>query len=147
MNTRGWRKLEIDSLDYGIALYEEKKFTKALPVINNVFNQHPSADFLKYVYGICSLYRGDKHEDAFLNLTAVYSKNQKIDNIEFDLAKASHFYYKFDEALDFIEKSNSNKNTKPSQKIELEFLKNQILNAGFLILPHHKTKLLILEML
>jgi len=131
MNTRGWRKLEIDSLDYGIALYEEKKFTKALPVINNIFNQHPSADFLKYVYGICSLYRGDKHEDAFLNLTAVYSKNQKIDNIEFDLAKASHFYCKFDEALDFIEKSNSNKNTKPSQKIELEFLKKQILNARF----------------
>jgi len=131
MNTRGWRKLEIDSLDYGIALYEEKKYTKALPVINDIYNRYPTEDFLKYVYGICSLYRGDKHEDAYLSLTDVYSKNKKVFNIESDLAKANHYYYKFDEALEFIEKSNSNKDTKPSQKLELEFLKNQILNARY----------------
>lgn len=131
MNTRGWRKLEIDSLDYGIALYEEKKYTKALPVINDIYNRYPTEDFLKYVYGICSLYRGDKHEDAYLSLTDVYSKNKKVFNIESDLAKANHYYYKFDEALEFIEKSKSNKDTKPSQKLELEFLKNQILNARF----------------
>jgi len=58
-NTRKWRVTERDSLDYALFLYEEKNYVMALPIVEKVNLNHPKEDFIKYLYGICCLYRSD----------------------------------------------------------------------------------------
>jgi tetratricopeptide (TPR) repeat protein len=130
-NTRKWRVTERDSLDNALFLYEEKNYSMALPIFEKVNVNHPKEDFIKYLYGICCLYRSDKHNEALNALADVYAINTGIDMIEYDLARAYHYNYKFDEAIDFLNKHLSYKRIRPDDKANALLLKQYITNAKF----------------
>lgn len=128
-NTKKWRKTEQDSMQKALIMYDEKDYKAALPIYENLFKAHPNEEFLKYVYGRCCLTRSDKHEDALTYLSEAYAKNKKIESIEYDMARAYHFNYKFDEALTMVNQCLANKKTFPDEKIQAEQLKKYIINA------------------
>ncbi len=127
--TNKWRKTERDSFENAFLLYEDKLYDLALPVYEITNKNHPNEDFIKYMYGVTSLYRSDKHPDALAYLSEAYDKNKKIDHIEYDLARAYHFNYKFDEALQMVNNHLSRKKLKPEDIAEGELLKKYIENA------------------
>lgn len=108
-NTRKWRKTESDSMQYALIMYDEKEYLAALPIYEKLYYAHPDEIFLKFVYGRCCLYRSDKHEEALKLIGEVYAKNKKAENIEFDLARAYHLNYKFDEAITMANQYIANK--------------------------------------
>ncbi|MGZ3922036.1 MAG: hypothetical protein ACXVC7_17180, partial [Bacteroidia bacterium] len=140
-NTRKWRKTEKDSLDNALLLYDEKNYLYALPIFDNIHNNHPKEEFIKYIFAKCALYRPDKYEDAYNALSEVYAKNKKVENIEYDLAKASHLTNKFDEAITHIDLFLGNKHTSPEQRKDGELLKRYINNAKFYTANPTKAKI------
>ncbi|MDO9001631.1 MAG: hypothetical protein Q7W45_17820 [Bacteroidota bacterium] len=130
-NTRNWRKTEKDSMANAFLLYEEKNYKMALPYFENIHKGHPKEEFVKYVYGKTALYRSDKYEEALNMLQQIYAKNPKVDLIEYDLARALHYNYKFDEALEMVDRFMANKRTRLEDKPAAEFLKQYILNAKY----------------
>lgn len=130
MNTNKWRKSERDSMSRGQLLYEEQNFLMALPIFEKLMLNHPNENYLKYVTGMCGLYRSDKHEQALQLLTEVYEKNRKIAEIEFDLARANHLNYKFDEALKLLRSYKGKaKNITPKRQTEIEHLEKYCNNG------------------
>jgi hypothetical protein len=140
-NTRKWRVTERDSLDNALFLYEEKNYVMALPILEKVNLNHPKEDFIKYLYGICCLYRSDKHDEALKALADVYAINTGIDMIEYDLARAYHYNYKFDEAIDFINKHLSYKRIRPDDKANAFLLKQYVTNAKYYYANPSKAKI------
>ncbi len=130
-NTRRWRYTERDSLDNAILLYEEQNYVIALPIFEKVYQNHPKEEFIKYLYGICCLYRSDKYEECLTALSEVYANNPRIDQLEYDLARAYHYNYKFDEALDMLAKHLSYKRIRPEDKAKGELLKSYVINAKY----------------
>lgn len=128
-NTRKWRLAERDSLDNALLLYEEANYKIALPILENIHLSHPKEDFIKYLYGICCLYRSDKYQECLTALSEVYANNANIDQIEYDLARAYHYNYKFDEAIELVNKHLSYKRIKAEEKAKGELLKRYINNA------------------
>lgn len=128
-NTRNWPKSERDSMETAFTMFNEEKFSQALPLYENLYNRHPEEVFLKYCYGKCALQRIGKYEIALKLLTDVYSKNNKIEDIELDLAKANHYNYKFDEAISLIEKCLVNKTSTTDTKLKAIQLKQNCINA------------------
>ncbi|MBA3681474.1 MAG: PD40 domain-containing protein [Bacteroidetes bacterium] len=130
-NTRKWRFTERDSLDNALLLYEEANYKVALPVLEQIYLNHPKEEFIKYLYGICCLYRPDKYDRAVTALSEVYAVNTNIDQIEFDLARAYHYNYKFDEALEMVRKHLAYKRIRPDEKAKGELLKKYVVNAKY----------------
>lgn len=128
-NTKKWRKTEQDSMQKALIMYDEKDYKAALPIYEVLFKAHPKEDFLKYVYGRCCLTRNDKHKDALTHLSEIYAKNKKAESIEYDMARAYHFNYKFDEALAMVDQCIANKKTFPEEKLQAQQLKKYIINA------------------
>ncbi|MDO8998418.1 MAG: hypothetical protein Q7W45_01535 [Bacteroidota bacterium] len=137
-NTRKWRYSERDSLDLALVFYEEQNYKLALPILENVHLSHPTEDFIKYLYGICCLYRSDKHGASLKALAEVYANNQKIDKIEYDLARAYHYNYKFDETAELLNKHLSYKRIKQEDREKTELLRTYINNAKYY--HYHQTK-------
>jgi hypothetical protein len=131
MNVRKWRISERDSLDYGMTLYDEKAYLAALPIFENILNNHPKEEFLKYTYAKCALYRADKHEDAYKYFTEVYEKNKKVPGMQYDMALAAHYAYKFDEAMEYADLAAKKGN--PEEKRSADLLKNNITNAKYFV--------------
>jgi predicted Zn-dependent protease len=115
-NTKKWRKTEKDTMASAVLMYDDANYLLALPLFENLYSAHPKEEFLNYCYGKCALYRSDKHEIALKLLGEVYEKNKKVENIEYDFAKANHFNYKFDEALVLLDKYLSKKGLSPEFK-------------------------------
>lgn len=128
-NTKKWRKTENDSMQSALMMIDDGNYLLALPFYENLYNQHPKEEFLKYCYGRCALTRSDKHEIALKLLSEVYEKNKKVENIEYDLARANHLNYKFDEALALIEKCLVNKKVSPEIKKKATQLKQYCING------------------
>lgn len=128
-NTRKWRKTERDSLDNALLVYDEKKYLIALPVFEAIYNHHPQEEFIKYMFGKCALWRTDKYDEAYKVLNEVYTQNKKVADIEYDLARASHFTNRFDEATKLVDAYISNRRTSPEGKKNGEILKRYINNA------------------
>ncbi|MCX8081543.1 MAG: hypothetical protein N3F09_09945 [Bacteroidia bacterium] len=128
-NTSRWRPSERDSFENALLMVEEKNYKMALPIFENIYKNHSNEDFIRYMYGKCCLYRSDKHEDAMKCLEDMYNRNKKIILIEYDLARAYHLNYRFDEALTLVEKFLVNKKATPEEKKEAEVLKRYILYA------------------
>ncbi|MBA2613337.1 MAG: PD40 domain-containing protein [Bacteroidetes bacterium] len=140
-NTRKWRVAERDSLDNALLLYEEANYKIALPIFENIHHAHPKEDFIKYLYGICCLYRSDKYEECLTALSEVYTNNTNIDQIEYDLARAYHYNYKFDEALELVNKHLAYKRIKADEKAKGELLKRYINNAKYYNSIPNKSKI------
>ncbi len=130
-NTRKWRYTERDSLDNALLLYEEANYKVALPILEQIYLNHPKEEFIKYLYGICCLYRADKYDQSMMALSEVYAVNTNIDQIEFDLARAYHYNYKFDEALEMVNKHLAYKRIRAEEKAKGELLKKYIINAKY----------------
>jgi len=130
-NTSSWRETERDSMANAFKFYEEKKFSKALPYYENIYNNHPNEVFVKYMYGISLLNNSNKFENALKMLRDVYDENPEIDYIELDLSKALFFNYKFDEATTMMERFIANKRTTEENKSNAELLKKYIANAKY----------------
>lgn len=133
MKTRKWRSTELDSLTKAQILFEEENFVMALPIFEALHNSHPKELYLKYVYGICGLYRSDMHEKSMEMLGMVYEKNKKAADIEYDLARAYHYNYKFDEAILLVEKYLKGKKLTEAQRKAGEQLINYCNNAKMLV--------------
>jgi tetratricopeptide (TPR) repeat protein len=134
MNTSKWRKTERDSMERAYLLYEEGNYTIAIPIFEALLKSHPDELYLKYMNGLCGLYRSDKHGDALVFLSEVYEKNKKTSDIEFDLAKANHLNYKFDEALRLIDLYKAkNKTIKPATQKQLQLLVDYCNNGKKLV--------------
>lgn len=129
MNVRKWRKSEKDSLDNAMYLIDELQYLQALPIFDKLLKNHPKEEFLRYTYAKCALYRSDKHEDAYRFLTELYSKNSSIPDVQFDIALAAHYNYKFDEASTHLQTFLANRNLTPEEKRAAEQLKIYIANA------------------
>lgn len=84
-------------------MFQDGNHLLALPIFEKLNQDHPKELYLKYVIGICGLYRSDMHGKSLEYLSAVYEKNKKAAGIQYDLARAYHFNYKFDEALALLE--------------------------------------------
>lgn len=130
-NTRKWRFTERDSLDNALLLYEEANYKIALPILEQIYLNHPNEEFIKYLYGICCLYRADKYDEAAKSLSEVYAVNKNIDQIEYDLARAYHYNYKFDEALEMVNKHLAYRRIRAEEKAKGELLKKYISNAKY----------------
>ncbi len=128
-NTKKWRKTENDSMQSALMMLDDGNYLMALPMYENLYNHHPKEEFLKYCYGKCALYRSDKHEMALTLIADVYNRNRKVENIEYDLARAYHYNYKFDEALSLIEKCIVNKRVSVETKKLASQLKIYCLNG------------------
>ncbi len=128
-NTKKWRKTEKDTMAKAVLMYNDANYLLALPLFENLYNARPKEEFLKYCYGKCALYRSDKHEIALKLLSEVYEKNKKVDNIEYDFARANHFNYKFDEALALLDKYLSKKGLSPEFKNNANQLKQYCING------------------
>lgn len=135
-NTKKWRKTENDSMQNALFLFDEGKYLMALPIYENLYKAHPKEDYLKYCYGKCALYRSDKHDVALDLLSQMYAKNKKIDGIEYDLARADHYNYKFDEAIVLLDGLLAKKKVTPELKKNALQLKQYCTNAkGFYANP------------
>jgi hypothetical protein len=134
-NVSDWRPSERDSMSEAFQLFETKNYRKALPVFEVLHKAHPSEFFIKYCYGVSCLSRTDKHEDALNLLLQVYRKNNKIEDIDYHLAKAHHLNYKFDDALNILSSSNikGKDNFSDSVKSRVQLLKQYCVNAKLLV--------------
>lgn len=133
MKTRKWRKTELDSLNKAQVMFEEQNYVLALPLYEKMLINHPKEMYLKYVVGICGLYRSDMHEKSLEYLAAVYEKNKKASEIEYDLARAYHYNYKFDEALAMLDKYTKHKNQTEAQKKNAQQLMDYCNNGKILV--------------
>ena len=116
MKTRKWRKSEKDSLLKAQTLFQEENFLLALPIFEKIEQNHPKELYLKYVVGIAGLYRSDVHQKSLEYLLIVYEKNKKAAGIRYDLARAYHYNYKFDEALLMLEEFLKDKKITEKEK-------------------------------
>ncbi len=128
-NTKKWRKTENDSMTAALLMLDDGNFLLALPFYENLYNNHPKEEFLKYCYGKCALYRSDKHEVALKLLGEVYEKSKKVENIEYDFARANHYNYKFDEAIALVEKCLVSKKVSAETKKNAAQLKQYCING------------------
>jgi hypothetical protein len=140
-NTRKWRKSEKDSLDNALLMYDDKNYSRALPIFENIHYNHPKEEFIKYMFGKLALTRSDKHDDAYRCLSEVYAKNKKVADIEYDLARAAHFTGRFDEASTLVDAYLKNKRTDPEGKKNGELLRHYISNAKFYTANPTKAKI------
>jgi tetratricopeptide (TPR) repeat protein len=133
MKTRKWRKTELDSLEKAQLMFQEQEYALALPLYEPLQEHHPKEIYLKYVVGICGLYRSDLHEKSLELLTQVYEKNKKAQDIEYDLARAYHYNYKFDDALLLLDKYLKKKKLTDQQKKNAEQLISYCNNGKILV--------------
>jgi hypothetical protein len=128
-NTKKWRKTEKDTMASAVMMFEDANYLLALPMFEDLYNAHPKEEFIKYCYGRAALYRSDKHQVALKLLSEVYEKNKKVDDIEYDLSRAYHLNYKFDEALTLLDKYLSRKKIELGDKKKAEQLKQYCING------------------
>jgi len=139
MRVQGWRKTEHDSLDNALLFVEEGFHYEAFPIYEDLFERYPKERFLRYSYGKTGLSRGDKHDLAYQYLTEVFPKSTTVPTIEYEMARAAHYNYKFDEATKHLE-AYQKKTLDETQKAAVEDLKRYIENARFLFDLPQKSK-------
>ncbi|MBL7917622.1 MAG: PD40 domain-containing protein, partial [Bacteroidia bacterium] len=141
-NTSKWRKTERDSFENAFLLYEEGNHELAFPIYEACNKNHPNQPFIRYMYGKTALVRSDKHAEALEYLQEAYDGNKKIILIEYDLAKALHLNYKFEDALVKIDAFFKQKKITPEERTQAELLKKHILNAKELYAKPVDTKVI-----
>lgn len=117
IKTTKWRVSEIDSLTVAQTMFDDQNFVLALSIFSKLQKDHPEIMYLKYVTGICCLFKCDSYERSLTLLSEVYSKNRKAEDIEYYLARAYHYNNKYEEALVLLDKYlNKKKLTGPQKR-------------------------------
>lgn len=122
-------------------MYEEKNNLGALPIFDNIYHNHPKEEFIKYMFSKCALSRGDKYEEGYTALSEIYAKNKKVEDIQYDLARAAHLTNRFEEASTLVEAYLVNKRTRPEGRKEGELLRHYINNAIYYVAHPTKAKI------
>ncbi len=133
MKTRKWRKSEKDSLLKAQTFFQEESFLLALPIFDKIEQNHQKELYLKYVIGICGLYRSDMHQKSLESLLIVYEKNKKAADIRYDIARAYHYNNKFDESLLLLEEYLKDKKITEKERKDAEQLIQYCNNAKILV--------------
>jgi hypothetical protein len=133
MKIRNWRNSQVDSLQMAEAMFEEQSFVPAASIYDKLQQDHPAELYLKYKTGICGLFRSDMHEKSMLFLIEVYEKNQMAEDIEYYLAKAYHYNFKFDDALFVLDNYLRRKGINGPQKRNARQLGENCRNAKMLV--------------
>lgn len=128
MKLRNWRSSQVDSLTVAEAMFDDQNFMQALSIYDQLQQDHPDELYLKYKLGICGLFRSDMHEKAMQFLMEVNAKNHQAEDIEYYLAKAYHYNFRFDDAIQSLEsylKSKSRNGPQKRNALQLiEYCKN-----------------------
>ena len=98
-----WRSTETDTLTVAQAMFDDQNFVMAFPYLNQLQLNHKMDDRLKYMVGICCLFREDKYAHGLELLLDVYKNNKSAEDIEYYVALAYHYNGKFDEAMDIVD--------------------------------------------
>lgn len=134
MNAKKWKKSERDSMERAQFFFDEGYRNLALPIFEKLQAKHSSEDYLKYITALCGLERSDWHSRSLLFFEELSRSNKKIKDIKFELARAYHLNYKFDEALNALnEYESTNKKITILIKKEISILKNYCKNAKELV--------------
>lgn len=104
---------ELDSLTVSQNMFDDMNFVMAFPYLNQLQINHPEDDRLKYMTGICCLFREEQQAHALQLLQEVYKNNKNAEDIEYYLALAFHYNNKFEEAIDIVDIYLKRKLTKP----------------------------------
>jgi hypothetical protein len=131
MRIKGWRQTEHDSLDNALLFVEEDFHYEAFSIYEELFERYPKERFLKYSYGKTGLTRGDKHDLVYQYLVEVYPNSSTVPTIDYEMARAAHYNYKFDEATKYLEQYEK-KPLQPAEKVKVDDLKRFIENARVL---------------
>ncbi|MFL5765412.1 MAG: hypothetical protein ACJ77K_15815 [Bacteroidia bacterium] len=118
-----WRSTEMDTMTVAQAMFDDQNFNMAYPYISQLQKNHPQEGFLKYMTGICSLFRPGKQAEGLSFLQEVYKDNKKAEDIEFYLALAYHYNSNFVEAVVMVDKYLGRKTLSKAQRRVAEKLK------------------------
>jgi hypothetical protein len=118
-----WRSTEMDTMAVAQAMFDDQNFNMAYPYLAQLQKNHPQEGFLKYMTGICSLFRPDKQAEGLAFLQEVYKDNKKAEDIEFYLALAYHYNSNFVEAVVMVDKYLAHKTLSKAQRRVAEKLK------------------------
>ena len=125
---------EQNQLENAQYLFDQKNYKLALPIFEKLLAKHPSENKIKYFTALCYATRPDKHPLMLQYLSEVYVINKKADKIEYELAKAYFFNYKFEEASGYLNKYTSKiKKPNETQQKEIDLLTSNIKNAKTLV--------------
>lgn len=127
-----WRSSETDTLTVAQAMFDDQNFVMAFPYLNQLQKNHPDEPFLKYLTGICCLFKEDAHEKGLNFLLEVYKNNKRAEDIEFYLALAYHYNNNFTEAIVMADKYLGKKSLTKPQKRVAEKLKEYCLRKEIL---------------
>lgn len=116
-NKAKWRSTEMDTLTVAQTMFDDQNFVMALPYLSELQKNHPKEGFLKYMTGICCLFKEDRQKDGLAYLLEIYKDNKRAEDIEFYLALAYHYNDKFVEAVIMADKYLDRKKlTKPQRR-------------------------------
>ena len=109
-----WRSTETDTFTVAQAMFDDQNFVMAFPYLSQLQKNHPTDDRLKYMTGICCLFKEDTHPQGLNFLLDVYKTNKNAEDIEYYIALAYHYNNNFEEAIVMVDKYLSRKHlTKP----------------------------------
>ena len=98
-----WRSTEMDTMTVAQNMFDDQNFVMAFPFLNQLQLNHPTDDRLKYMTGICCLFRENHYEHGLELLLDVYKNNKNAEDIEYYVALAYHYNDKFEEAIDIVD--------------------------------------------
>jgi outer membrane protein OmpA-like peptidoglycan-associated protein len=123
LNTENWRKSENDSMMKAQTFYDENLLDLAVPIFMNLQKQHSDEVYLQYVTGVSALSRSDLHKLSLEMLQKAYAKKIKVPDLAYNMARALHQNYKFNESLAMLEEiKKNNKKLTPKQKEDIDLL-------------------------
>ncbi|MES2131072.1 MAG: hypothetical protein V4506_01915 [Bacteroidota bacterium] len=135
VNYTNWTKEDQKIFEHSMELFDDKNFAVAYDGFEKLLNSHSQDYSLKYLTGICGIYRSDKHSEAQNLLNDVYKKNKKAANIDFYFALLHHRLGEFEKSLGYIQKFKSvHKPTPEQSKILNKLISN--CNSGLLLVQN-----------
>ncbi len=107
--------------------YKDGNFIRALAIYKVLTDNYPENAELKYKTGICYIYKTDEKGKAIELITAAGNLNPKLEDYNYNLGRAYHANYKFQEAIPYFEnylKENPSTQKKNLAEHYLEYCKN-----------------------
>ena len=125
-----WPQAQKDSFRIAKKYFDNNMYDIAAPIFINLQKKHPNEVYLQYAAGVSALERSDLCAYALEMLQKANDNKAKIDEMPYNLARAQHLNYKFDEALTTLAQMEvSNKNISKDLKDKIGLLKIHCNNA------------------
>jgi hypothetical protein len=79
-------------------LFEDENYLRALAIYDSLWDQRSDDVYLQYRVGVCHVFKSDGRERAFELLSEIQNE-EGYDDVLFFMARAKHFNYEFEEAI------------------------------------------------